>query len=526
MVEWTAQSVGQPGRQHPGVDRTGDRRAGRDGGEDRDTEHILDVGGAEGATVLVDQDRADGVDDRGMADGPSQAQVTTAHHDDSRARDLGERPRRGIVEATEVAHTRARIGVERDRECGTRLGERGPAEGIAGRKQRESGRNLEREMLQGVDRRARTGAHPVVQTGNGIVRETEDRRLVAREIDDARVGVAREYERRRRRDNRRAGTALRRPEAHEHEKLPTSGAPGKCTERENDGEVAGEVAAHVRGAASRRQGELRAENIGSPFVEAAFFDLDKTVIATSSVMALGGTFYRDGLISKRTIVRGLYAQVVYLLVGADENKMDRMREAMLVLTKGWDQQHVQELVRETLDDVLTPIIYAEALELIEEHRKAGRKTVIVSSSPAETVGPIGEYLGVDDVIATRARLDEQGRYTGELEFYAYAAHKADAIREMAVTEKLDLASSYAYSDSITDLPMLELVGHPVAVNPDRELARVAREREWEVRYFQRPVRLRDRVPVPPKGPTLAAGGVAVVAGTAIGVYVWLRKRAT
>jgi HAD superfamily hydrolase (TIGR01490 family) len=259
-------------------------------------------------------------------------------------------------------------------------------------------------------------------------------------------------------------------------------------------------------------------------VEAAFFDLDKTVIATSSVMALGGTFYRDGLISKRTIVRGLSAQVVYLLVGADDNKMERMREAMLALTKGWDQQHVKELVRETLDVVLTPIIYAEALELIEEHRKAGRKTVIVSSSPAETVEPIGEYLGVDDVIATRARLDAEGRYTGQLEFYAYAAHKADAIREMAVAEGLDLAGSYAYSDSITDLPMLELVGHPVAVNPDRELARVAREREWEVRFFQRPVRLRDRVPVPPKVPTLAVGGVAVAAGTAVGVYMWLRKR--
>jgi HAD superfamily hydrolase (TIGR01490 family) len=258
-------------------------------------------------------------------------------------------------------------------------------------------------------------------------------------------------------------------------------------------------------------------------VEAAFFDLDKTVIATSSVMALGGTFYRDGLISKRTIVRGLYAQVVYLLVGADENKMDRMREAMLALTKGWDQAHVQELVRETLDDVLSPIIYAEALELIEEHRKAGRKTVIVSSSPIETVQPLGDYLGVDDVIATRARIDPDGRYSGELEFYAYAAHKAEAIREMAVDEGIDLAASYAYSDSITDLPMLELVGNPVAVNPDRELARVAREREWEVRYFQRPVRLRDRVPVPPRGPTIAAGATAAAIGTALVVYMALRR---
>jgi HAD superfamily hydrolase (TIGR01490 family) len=261
-------------------------------------------------------------------------------------------------------------------------------------------------------------------------------------------------------------------------------------------------------------------------MEAAFFDLDKTVIANSSVMALGGTLYRDGLISTRTIVRGLYAQGVYQLVGADENKMDRMREAMLTLTRGWDQQHVKELVRETLDDVITPIIFAEALELIDEHRAAGRKTVIVSSSPLETVEPIGDYLGVDDVIATRARIDAHGRYTGELEFYAYAAHKADAIREMAVAEGLDLAGSYAYSDSITDLPMLELVGHPVAVNPDRELARIARDRDWEVRYFQRPVRLRDRVPVPPRGPTLAAGSLLLAAGSALVVYLWMRRRAT
>ena len=134
-------------------------------------------------------------------------------------------------------------------------------------------------------------------------------------------------------------------------------------------------------------------------------------------------------------------------------------------------------MRETLEQVITPVIYAEALDLIEEHKRAGRKTVIISSSPIETVEAIGEHLGVDDVIATRARIDADGKYTGELEFYAYGPHKAEAIREMAVREGIDLARSYAYSDSITDLPMLDLVGNPVAVNPDRELARVARDRE-------------------------------------------------
>lgn len=259
-------------------------------------------------------------------------------------------------------------------------------------------------------------------------------------------------------------------------------------------------------------------------MEAAFFDLDKTIIATSSVMALGRPFYREGLISKRTIARGIYAQIVYMLVGADEEKMDRMREAMLALTKGWDRERIEEIVRDTLDQVITPVIYAEALELIEEHRRAGRKTVIISSSPIETVEAIGEYLGVDDVIATRARVDDVGRYTGELEFYAYGPHKAEAIREMAVREGIDLAASYAYSDSITDLPMLELVGHPVVVNPDRELMRIARDRGWETRTFAHPIRLRDRVPVPPRGPTIAAGTALVALGTGAAVYLLMRRR--
>ena len=92
-----------------------------------------------------------------------------------------------------------------------------------------------------------------------------------------------------------------------------------------------------------------------------------------------------------------------------------------------------------------------------------------------------------------AEVDDEGRYTGRMAFYAYGPDKAEAMVELAARTGIDLAASTAYSDSATDLPMLEAVGHPVAVNPDRALAKVAREREWEMRQFTKPVRLRDRM---------------------------------
>ena len=258
---------------------------------------------------------------------------------------------------------------------------------------------------------------------------------------------------------------------------------------------------------------------------AAFFDLDKTIIAKSSVLAFGKPLYREGLLSKRTIVKSMYAQIVYMLVGADESKMEEVREAMLSLTKGWDQKHVASIVAETLDEMISPIVFAEALELFEVHHRAGRRVVIVSSSPEEVVKPIGAFLKVDDVIATRARIDDAGAYTGELEFYAYGPHKAEAIEEYAARTGTDLGASYAYSDSVTDVPMLAAVGNPVAVNPDKDLEREASERGWEIRKFARPVRLRDRVPVPPKGPTIAVGTVVAVAGAGVASYAWWRRHA-
>ena len=259
-------------------------------------------------------------------------------------------------------------------------------------------------------------------------------------------------------------------------------------------------------------------------MEAAFFDLDKTVIAKASMVAFGRPLYRQGLISRRLLVRALYGQLVYMHLGANEAKLDRMRESVLALTKGWDQARVSSIVREALTDVVEPIIYDEALELMEEHRAAGRKVYIVSASPEEIVAPLGEFLGVDAAIASRARVQD-GRYTGEMELYAYGPNKAVAMRRVAAEENIDLLRSWAYSDSATDIPMLETVGNPVAVNPDRELLKIARERSWEIRRFVRPVRLRDRVPVPPAGPT-AAVAVTALAGAGAAFVWWKRHRPT
>ena len=259
-------------------------------------------------------------------------------------------------------------------------------------------------------------------------------------------------------------------------------------------------------------------------VQAAFFDLDKTIIAKSSLLAFGRPLYREGLLSRGAIVKSAYAQAVFMLLGADEQKMEKLRAAMATMTRGWNRDHVASIVRETLTDIIEPIIYAEALELIDDHHAAGRDVVIVSSSPAEVVEPLAEFLGADRAIATRPEVDSEGNYTGELELYVYGPSKARAVEDLALSEGIDLDGSYAYSDSITDVPMLECVGHPVAVNADRELARIARERGWDLRSFTRPVRLRDRVPVPPTGPTIAVSSVVAAASAGAAVWWWLRRR--
>jgi HAD superfamily hydrolase (TIGR01490 family) len=258
-------------------------------------------------------------------------------------------------------------------------------------------------------------------------------------------------------------------------------------------------------------------------MEAAFFDLDKTVISKSSSLALSRPMYRAGLVTRSQLLKGAYAQLIYLLVGADDRRMERAKEGMLAITKGWDREQVERLARESLETILDPYIYQEALDLIALHHALGRRVYIVSSSPEEVARPLAERLGADGVIATRAE-SVDGKYTGKLEFYCYGEQKAEAVRELAKREGIDLSGSFAYSDSATDLPLLEAVGSPVAVNPDRELRRVAEQREWHVRDFRNPIPLRRRlphVPRPSRSMSAAAAGGAIAA--ALG-WIYLRPR--
>jgi HAD superfamily hydrolase (TIGR01490 family) len=262
--------------------------------------------------------------------------------------------------------------------------------------------------------------------------------------------------------------------------------------------------------------EIAARSTGA--TAAAFFDLDKTIIARSSTLVMGRRFLRDGLLGPSTVIKTLYAQAVYQLVGADHERMEQARTAALELTRGWEAERVERLVREALEEVIAPLAYREALDLIEEHRRAGRDVWIVSSGGEEIVEPFAQHLGIRDVIATRAGI-EDGRYDGTLEFYAYAAAKATAVRQIADVRGYDLRRCFAYSDSVTDLPMLSAVGTPVAVNPDRELRAAAQAMDWDIRDFVAPVGLGD---TDEDEPVVSKRVVAGMAGAALAALITWR----
>lgn len=254
---------------------------------------------------------------------------------------------------------------------------------------------------------------------------------------------------------------------------------------------------------------------------AAFFDLDKTIIATSASAALSRPFYEGGLVTRGDVLRSAYAHFLFVLGSADADQTERMRKHLSELATGWDVEKVRQIVAETVHEVIDPYVYAEAVDLIAEHHELGHDVVVVSASGAELVEPIAAVLGADHTIATRM-LVADGKFTGDMEFYAYGENKAVAIRELAAKHGYDLERCYAYTDSVTDAPMLDAVGHGFAVNPDRTMRRLAAERGWGTLTFTRPVALRTALR--PPTPVLAVLGAVAVGVVAVCVWRALRRR--
>jgi HAD superfamily hydrolase (TIGR01490 family) len=200
----------------------------------------------------------------------------------------------------------------------------------------------------------------------------------------------------------------------------------------------------VSNPAAQQQTSPETEATGAPGARtAAFFDLDKTIIAKSSTLAFSKPFFDQGLLNRRAVLKSTYAQFIFLLSGADHDQMDRMRAHMTNMCTGWDAEQVKSIVNETLHEIVTPLVFAEAADLIAAHKLYGRDVVVVSASGEEIVAPIARALGATHAMATRMVV-EDGKYTGEVAFYCYGEGKVQAIRELAAREGYPLEHCYAY----------------------------------------------------------------------------------
>jgi HAD superfamily hydrolase (TIGR01490 family) len=217
---------------------------------------------------------------------------------------------------------------------------------------------------------------------------------------------------------------------------------------------------------------------------AAFFDLDRTLISGSSPFVFGIAAWHADLVPTRLLARDALKALTFRLSGASDDTTHKVRERILGAVTGVRQDDLVGLNEEVVPKLLAKV-RPEARRLLELHRHAGRATYIVSASPQELVGPLASALGMSGGIGTVAEVVD-GVYTGELAGpFCYAEGKVEAMAEIARWEGFDLAQCYAYSDSASDLPMLEAVGHPVAVNPDGRLQRTAQDRGWPIVIFSR-----------------------------------------
>src|SRR5688572_3873328 len=212
---------------------------------------------------------------------------------------------------------------------------------------------------------------------------------------------------------------------------------------------------------------------------AAFFDLDRTLLRRSSALALAGSFREHGVIGRGQLAKAAAWQLLFAARGASAETVRKAAEEGLMVLKGFRVDDLRSLVATAMEPVLKPLVYQEPLHLVTRHRERGEPAYIVSATLQEIVEELARELGFDGAIGSTCEIVD-GVYTGRSLRAAHGEGKAAAIHELAELEGFDLGASTAYSDSHTDLPFLEAVGHPVAVNPDKKLRRVAAARGWPI----------------------------------------------
>lgn len=245
---------------------------------------------------------------------------------------------------------------------------------------------------------------------------------------------------------------------------------------------------------------------------AAFFDLDKTLMAGSSGMVWAQVAYEAGQIPRRAIVRWAWEHLRYRLRGADDAATRQVLRQARELLQGTPERELRRMGPAVMAGVL-PRIYPQMLTEVHAHQDAGRPTFIVSAASNDLVELLALVLGMEGGVGTRYEVDGDGRYTGELDGpFVYGEGKVEAMRRYAEAHDIDLSASWAYSDSASDLPMLRAVGNPVVVNPDPALLEVARAEGWRVMRFEK------------LGRRLALLGGVLVAALVGGASTALRRR--
>jgi HAD superfamily hydrolase (TIGR01490 family) len=245
---------------------------------------------------------------------------------------------------------------------------------------------------------------------------------------------------------------------------------------------------------------------------AAFFDLDKTLMAGSSGMHFARVASRHGIVSRRQLARWGRDHLRYRLRGATDEETEEVLRVARELITDVPAVEIDRMGAEVMASIL-PRVYPQMLDELYAHQDAGRATFIVSAAGNELVSALARVLGADAGIGTRYEVDGEGRFTGRLDGpFVYGDGKVAAMNEIAERHGIDMGASYAYSDSASDLPMLRAVGHPVAVNPDAELEAVAAENGWDVMRFEK------------LGRRLAIAGTTVVAVAVGGIASWLSAR--